>query len=162
MNDPVLVFDDIFTRVRKLALELMGFHGLTDWTFGFNRRKRSMGLCLYKLRAIELSVYFVRRNNHEEIRDTILHEIAHALVGPEHGHNSVWKQKCVEIGAKPNRCANADMPEGRWQSHCCGCDSRHYRHRKPKRATGWYCRKCGPELGKLVWKDRLDDRSASC
>jgi hypothetical protein len=46
----------------------------------------------------------VDRNGAEEIVDTILHEIAHALVGPRHGHDTVWKAKCTDIGARPERC----------------------------------------------------------
>jgi len=138
---------------RQLALELMAVHGLTGWTFRFNRCKQSMGLCVYQRCSIELSIHFVERDNPlEEIRDTILHEIAHALVGPRHGHDKVWKRKCLEIGARPVRCAHADMPPGRWQAHCGGCGRRFDRHRKPQRARGWFCRGCGAERGKLVWR----------
>ena len=101
-------------RVRQLALDLMAHHGLVGWSFHFNRCKTSLGLCVYHRRIIELSIYLVERDNSaEEIRDTILHEIAHALVGARHGHDRVWKRKCVEIGARPMRCGHADMPPGR-------------------------------------------------
>ena len=141
-----------FREIRRVALELLAFHGLAGWTFAFNWRKRSLGLCVYRHRQIELSVHFVRRNDQAEILDTILHEIAHALVGQEHGHDGVWKKKCLEIGAKPERCGNADMPEGRWQASCKACGGHFNRHRKPRRLTGWFCRRCGPEAGKLVWR----------
>ncbi len=62
-----------FHDTRVLAAELLQVHGLHDWKFAFNRRKRSMGMCFYAARTIELSVYFVERNSPEEIRDTILH-----------------------------------------------------------------------------------------
>ena len=140
------------TGARKLALELMARHGLHDWRFGFNRRKRSMGLCRFESRTIELSMYFVDGNSEDEIRDTILHEIAHALVGPRHGHDRVWKRKCLEIGATPQRCGQADMPSGRWQARCGGGGRQFHRHRRPKRLTGWHCGSCGPEQGKLTWR----------
>lgn len=139
-------------EVRRLARELMDRHGLRDWMFGFNRRKRAMGLCRYEIKAIELSWDFVQRNPEEEILDTILHEIAHALVGPEHGHDEVWKAKCIEIGARPERCGEADMPEGRWKADCPSCRTPFHRHRKPQRLGGWYCRSCGPYRGKLAWR----------
>jgi predicted SprT family Zn-dependent metalloprotease len=138
--------------VRKLALELMARYRLLEWHFDFNRRKRAMGLCRYSIRTIELSIYLVDRNGLDEIRDTILHEIAHALVGPEHGHDAVWKRKCLEIGAKPERCGQADMPSGRWRARCGNCGQVFARHRRPKRLQGWFCRTCGPQNGGLAWQ----------
>ena len=142
-------------EVRKLALELMELHRLDDWTFGFNKRKRTLGLCRYDGQTIELSIFLVDRNSREEVRDTILHEIAHALVGPDHAHDRVWKAKAVEIGARPERCGQADMPQGQWQARCGGCGQAFARHRRPRRMTGWFCRRCGPEPGQLVWRAGL-------
>jgi predicted SprT family Zn-dependent metalloprotease len=135
-----------------LAQQLIAQHGLWNWEFAFNRRKQSMGLCVHSRKTIELSIHFVDRDNPwEEVRDTILHEIAHALVGPKHGHDRVWKRKCLQIGAKPRACGDADMPEGKWKAECQCCGKQFDRHRKPKRA--WFCQACGPEKGRLVWKE---------
>jgi predicted SprT family Zn-dependent metalloprotease len=134
-----------------VANELLARHGLHDWTFAFNRRKSALGLCLYHLRTIELSVYLIRGSASEEILDTLLHEISHALVGPGHGHDAVWKRKCLEIGAKPVRCGEADMPIGRWRANCGQCGKSFHRHRRPKKMRGWYCQGCGPEKGNLTW-----------
>ncbi len=139
-------------QARTLALDLMARHGLHDWAFGFNHGRRMMGLCRYAKKRIELSGHMVVRNGEDEVRDTILHEIAHALVGPSHGHDEVWRQKCLEIGAKPERCGAADMPKGRWQSRCGGCEMVFHRHRRPARAEGWFCKACGPIAGKLIWR----------
>jgi predicted SprT family Zn-dependent metalloprotease len=96
------------------------------------------------------------RNGPAEIVDTLLHEIAHALVGPGHGHDAVWKAKCVEVGARPQRCGNADMPPGRWRASCPSCKQVFSRHRRPRRLQGWFCRSCGPERGRLAWRvDRV-------
>lgn len=139
-------------KVRGLATELLITFGLADWRFALNRRKREMGLCLYGPKRIALSVFFVDMNDWTTIRDTLLHEIAHALVGEGHGHDGVWKQKCREIGARPERLGyDALMPEGRWQAICGGCGLRHHRHRRPKHLVGWYCCHCGRERGKLIW-----------
>lgn len=135
----------------------MAAHGLQGWSFGFNRRKQTMGLCVYQHRTIELSIHLVERDNSwDEIRDTILHEIAHALVGPEHGHDKVWKRKCIEVGARPQRCGAADMPEGAWKARCEGCGKQFRRHRKPKRMKGRFCLACGSKRGRLVWRNAND------
>lgn len=139
-------------EAHRLALELMAAHGLHDWSFRFNRRKRALGVCFYSRRALELSTHFVEVNTLEEVRDTILHEIAHALVGPGHGHGALWKAKCVEIGARPERCGAADMPAGRWRALCGACGASYHRHRRPRRLLGWFCRGCGPQRGKLAWR----------
>jgi predicted SprT family Zn-dependent metalloprotease len=139
-------------EARRLAHELMARHGLAGWSFGFNRRKRSLGLCRYAAQMIELSVYLVYGSSDEEVQDTILHEIAHALVGPGHGHDAAWKAKCLEVGAKPQRCGQADMPPGHWQAHCGNCGEHFTRYRRPKRLRGWFCRACGPDRGKLTWR----------
>lgn len=139
-------------QAQELAVRLLAVHGLSDWSCAFNRSKRQMGCCHYGRRIIELSRHFVERNTLDLIRDTLLHEIAHALVGPGHGHDAVWKAMCLQVGAKPERLSNVpDMPQGRWQAICDCCGMRHHKHRRPKRMKGWYCYQCGPNHGALVW-----------
>ncbi len=64
-------------------------------------------------KSISISVHFVRANPEapHEIRDTILHEIAHALAWTRHGertHGARWKQIRREIGAVPCAAAKPD------------------------------------------------------
>jgi predicted SprT family Zn-dependent metalloprotease len=144
---------DRASRVHGLANAMLASYGLPYWTFSFNRRKTEMGLCLYSPQRIELSVYFIELNSWEAIRETLLHEIAHALVGSGHGHDGVWKQQCLKIGAKPERlCHAASMPEGPWRAQCGYCGMLHHKHRKPKHMVGWFCARCGRERGRLTWK----------
>jgi predicted SprT family Zn-dependent metalloprotease len=150
---------DRAARIREMARARMDAHGLAAWEFGFNTNVRRAGVCFYpqcgQPGRIELSVHFAERNPDDEILDTILHEIAHALVGPGHGHDSAWQAKCREIGARPEACYGDDveMPRGRWRARCPGCATEFDRHRRPKRAQGWFCRPCGPTAGKLKWDD---------
>lgn len=137
-----------------LARQTMNNHGLGHWIFAFDRAKRRAGLCNSRHRTISLSENYVSRNDKEEILDTILHEIAHALVGPGKGHNNEWKAMCIKIGAKPIRCYNSDqvnMPKGHWRAICNGCKKEFHCHRKPKYSFGYYCRKCGKVNGALSY-----------
>jgi predicted SprT family Zn-dependent metalloprotease len=100
-----------------------------------------------------LSIYFASLNSADEVRDTVLHELAHALAGKAAGHGPHWKAICLKIGARPLRCgANVVMPAGRWKAICPGCGRLHTRYRRPKHTTGYHCRPCGPVLGSLIWK----------
>ena len=85
---------------RDLALALMRQHGLNDWTFRFDHARRRFGSCQPRRKVITLSRPLAFLNAEPQVRDTVLHEIAHALT-PGDGHGSRWKRKCVEIGAEP-------------------------------------------------------------
>lgn len=141
-------------EVEFLALSLIAEHQLEGWSFRFNKNKRRLGVCKQDDKRIELSEHYVERNSREHVLDTILHEIAHALVGTQHGHDDVWKNKCLQIGASPYSCSStAVMPEGSWQARCPGCATVFTRHRRPRRLRGRYCVACGPDQGQLVFRD---------
>lgn len=44
-----------------------------------------------------------------QLLDTLRHEVAHALVGPEADHGYLWRQKCREIGANPERTVSMNQ-----------------------------------------------------
>ena len=87
-----------FRRTTDLAASLLDEHGLTDWSFDIDRATSRLGACHHFQRAILLSNSHCIKTNAENIRDGILHEIAHALVGPRHYHDQVWRSKALEIG----------------------------------------------------------------
>jgi predicted SprT family Zn-dependent metalloprotease len=112
------------TEAYKLGRTLMDKHGLIYWRLCFNRRKRAMGVCKQKVKTIYLSEHYASLNNEEVLKDTMLHEIAHALVGVFHGHDIVWKTKCIEIGAVPKRTADIRtliLPEAKHLYACPIC-----------------------------------------
>ncbi len=140
------------STAEELALRLMKRFGLTGWEFGFNRRKRSLGLCRYTEQRIELSLHFVAGHDEPTIRDVILHEIAHALAGHEVAHGALWRAIAESIGARPERCGDAQMPAGRWQATCPACRQQFDRIRRPKRRSTYICPKCGPRRGQLRFR----------
>lgn len=93
----------------SLCKELMKANGVGKlWKFSWINKKRVYGWCDWRLKTISLSKRFVEINNEMEIRDCILHEIAHAKCH-KHGHNKYWKAWCLKLGARPerlNRSAN--------------------------------------------------------
>ena len=122
-----------------LATELMAAHGLVGWRIKLDHARRRAGQCDFTNKTISLSRLYVRHADIDHIRDTILHEIAHALVGPRHGHDAVWRQKAREIGCSATRCHSLSFARARWVMTCPnGCFSVE-RHRKK---SGLICASC--------------------
>ena len=91
-----------------LARTLMAEHGLGDWSFAFDHARRRFGACNYTRRRISLSRPLVLLNEIDAVRDTILHEISHALC-PGDKHGPRWRATCRRIGATPKRSPLIDV-----------------------------------------------------
>lgn len=126
---------------RALGQELLHRHGLPDWQLVFDRAKRRAGICRADRKEIGLSAYLTRLHSEAEVRETILHEIAHAIVGPAHGHDAVWRAKALEIGSSGTRCVSDDAPSvpAPWVGTCRAGHTIE-RHRRPERPTS--CSRC--------------------
>ena len=134
-------------NAETLAISLMSQHGLIadGWRFEWDRGLRRFGCCHYGSKKITLSAHIARLNDEANIRDTILHEMAHALVGRGHHHNYVWKAKCREIGANPERCYDGNevtAPVARYVAHCPDCGKVFFQHRLGKKSNNHFCKHC--------------------
>lgn len=119
---------------RQLAERLLAKHKLSGWSFGFDNAKLRSGICRYRSRSITLSRHMVLLNDENIVRDTILHEIAHAIVGAGKGHGNEWLRKAVSIGCTGERCTSSDalVPEYPFMAHCPNCKKTVGRFRLPK------------------------------
>lgn len=126
---------------RTMARGLMDHHGLHDWTLRFDTAKRRAGLCRYDSRTISLSRPLTALYTHEHVRETVLHEIAHALAGAKAAHGPAWRRVAREIGATGARCVDVDAPTvpAPWVGHCAA-GHRHERFRRPTRPMS--CSRC--------------------
>ncbi|MEU4688997.1 SprT-like domain-containing protein [Actinoplanes sp. NPDC023714] len=133
------------TDARALATGLMARHGLTGWTFAFDDAKTRAGVCHHGRRVIGLSRPLTALYSVEQVTDTVLHEIAHALAGPAHGHDRVWRRIAVRIGCSGMRCVPAEAPriDGRWVG-VCPAGHRTTAHRRPTRVRS--CLDCSPRF----------------
>jgi len=128
----------ILHDAKYLAIQLMAVHDLFDtgWSFEFDGAKRRLGCCNFTHKRISLSKHVVLLNDENIIRNTILHEIAHALVGRNHGHDSIWRQKALEIGCDGNRlCGNSVRVEGKYKAECGSCGRIIFTHRIKKKSA---------------------------
>ena len=106
--------------VRLLADRLLKEHELFEkgWSFSFDRAKRRAGSCKFSKKEITLARAYAEQEDFKEIKNTILHEIAHALVGPKHGHNEIWRQKALEIGCDAERCHYVVFSKPKYKLTC--------------------------------------------
>jgi len=88
-------------EIAGMARQLMDDHGLADWTLAFVESERRLGDCNYRDRVIRIGRPHALEAAEEDIRDTVLHEIAHAIVGPKAGHGPLWRATARRIGATP-------------------------------------------------------------
>ena len=154
--------------VERLALELMNsqwdfedLHGGPrsinimkdlDYKFEFDNSKRRFGCCCVfrsspwadVRRWISLSKPLCSINLDKlqtKIKDTILHEIAHALAihvnpsAPAHGR--LWEHIAKQIGCDGRRCYNDEeintIQETKYTLSCPVCDYTRGMHKRPKR-----------------------------
>ncbi len=137
------------TKASALTHVLMHEHGLSrGWTFRWQNKKRSLGTCSYNWREIRLSKWYVELNDLVDVKDTILHEIAHALAYERYGsqsigHGFLWKKVCREIGAIPKSCSKSNLNKPtnhhKYVDTCCGLTFRKHRLRKNRTYS---CPKC--------------------
>lgn len=153
------------TEVKDLALSKMREHGLEGWSFQFDNAKKRLGVCNPSRQIIGLSAPLARINDLDTVRNTILHEIAHALAPARSGHGSEWKRICREIGARPERCANGEEIEtlpSKYVGTCPKCSHTFKRDRlsaRLKQAGGWCpCVKGYDPAYAIVWSENRLDR----
>ncbi|MGC9670649.1 SprT-like domain-containing protein [Planosporangium sp. 12N6] len=128
-------------EARVLAVGLMAEHGLTGWRLVFDDAKTRAGVCRSDRREIGLSRVLTLLYPPAQVTDTVLHEIAHALVGTWHGHDRLWRATALRIGCSGMRCVPEDAPriDGAWEG-VCPAGHRSTAHRRPIRVKS--CRRC--------------------
>lgn len=147
---------DHLREVAALALELMDEYGLLpEWSLKFDRAHKRAGYASRADHVLSLSAPLMSIWPMSHCRDTILHEIAHALTSG--GHDAAWRAKCREIGADPTRTWG-DNGEARIASKYTGtCPNGHvlHRDRMTKRTQHISCGECSPRFNKnymFTWK----------
>jgi len=144
------------TLVRRLFAK----HNLKKWNFKFDRAHRRFGCCNFSTRTISLSKILVELNSPQKVNDTLLHEIAHAIVGPRHAHDKIWCTKISEIGGKPTARfheSEIEIPKSKFVAVCPNCQKKIPTFRRKKNVA---CRSCCQKFnrGKFSSEFRLQFR----
>lgn len=109
----------IYNETIAKSVEL-GFANIKDlgWNLTFNNRKRALGICSYTKKEVQISLQFMTTCDEDRIRNTVAHEIAHALVGHKAGHNRVWRSTHRALGGDGQRCTDVgeeNRPKHSWE-----------------------------------------------
>ena len=133
-------------KAHLLAKTLMLKYKLNDWSFEFDSAKKRFGCCNHRRKVISLSCILTDLNDEDKVRDTILHEIAHALLGCGYGHSRIFKLKCVEVGCQPRRAYGSEViiPKAKYTVHCLDCG---YEFQANKRFVKVWHKICHRKLG---------------
>jgi len=149
-------------EAQHLAIELIDEHVTTDrpkWSFSWLTGVSQLGRCNYVhgYIVIQLNHRYTMLAEEKEVRDTIIHEIAHGLVGSGHGHDYVWKMKCRQLGIRPMRCASHEdkaavelrAESANYVAECATCHKKHYamKYTKNMRFGRVHCSPCARRYG---------------
>lgn len=97
----------------QFARNELNKHGLQKWGVRLNNSGGTgyLGFCDHTNQVIILNSHHVDIHTEPDIKNTIRHEIAHALVGAKHGHDEIWAAKASEIGCdNTSACSNLSLP----------------------------------------------------
>lgn len=142
--------------IQNLAVSYLQQHRLKGWQFQFDHATRRAGCCNYRNKRITLALELAANGSMADIRDTILHEIAHALVGRKHSHDAVWKARALEIGCSGERTHTLSFSTPRWS---VTCENRCWTHTAQQRNPKLICRTCGAKLVYTPYTAQLNEAS---
>lgn len=86
--------------VVEFCRELLDSNRLQEWKIRLSNdiQNSYLGLCSYKDKSILLNAFHIDQHPDIEVLMTIRHEVAHAIVGPGQGHNSIWQSYARALG----------------------------------------------------------------
>ena len=127
------------------------------WTFVWDTARARLGYCTYTNKTVGLSSFVFDAIKDElkesEAKDTILHELGHALVGSGVGHGRKWADVTLSIGGSAQRTytdvkildVGKYAAAAKYTATCCHCGKTTAYHRMSKhllqRACGVCCRR---------------------
>ena len=146
-------------EIETMAAALLAEHCPTV-EFAWDRAVKRAGVCKFRpvpggpsvpfLITLSRPIFSHSEEARREARDTLLHEIAHALAGIAAGHGPAWRQVARSLGCSTERCHDLPVPPSgivRWCSGGCEHDGTPAaRTRMPKAGMVYRCRGCRGEV----------------
>lgn len=141
-------------RVRRWADALIALHLEPEWSFAFDHAKTRAGSCRYVERRITVSRHLAARFDDDEIHQVLLHEVAHAVAGPDAGHGERWRRVAADLGYVGGRTHDGPTATefATWVGRC-PAGHVHHRFRRPTRQLA--CARCSRRFDRrnlIVWR----------
>jgi predicted SprT family Zn-dependent metalloprotease len=137
-----MLLKDATTLATQLIETHLG-HLNEAWTLKLNKRRSALGVCNFEEKTIYLSTHFIEHNSIEQVKEIILHEIAHALAGRTGGHGPQWVKQCRRLGIEPRVTYHEpNMPPGKYVATCKKCERRYNKQYKPATGYQYICPNC--------------------
>ncbi len=113
-----------------------------SWSIAFDNAKTRLGSCNYGKKNISISKHFLPSLKPNQLKDLILHEVAHALSGHGNWHNNKWKEKAKQIGCSSIARTSkiAVEKKGLYTAICPNCKREFQAHRQRDIACGICCK----------------------
>ena len=151
-------------EAQDYARLLMDRHGLQHWSFEFDRAVRRFGRCSITDKKITLSKPLTLANPVEHVKDTILHEIAHALCPPKRTrgkrqwdiHGPDWQKAAMRIGCTATRCYGDEVAapdpvfRKQYKGTCPTCQRVINAYRRRHISCGKCCKTYNPQH-RIIW-----------
>lgn len=128
-------------------------HYCPEFSFKFDSGKKRFGLCSFSKKTISISKSLTLLNDENEVINTILHEVAHALAGYGVGHSDKWRITAKSIGCDGERCYDSALviQEPRpYKGVCPGCNRTVLKYRRKRISCGKCDKKYNPSF-LFVW-----------
>lgn len=143
--------------IRHWAHELITQYLDDSWSFTFDRAKTRAGKCNFTKREISVSRYLAELHTDEQVKQTLLHEVAHAKVGPGAGHGPVWQSYAAQIGYVGGRTHTGEVASefAKWVGVCPN-GHKIFRFRKPS-GKSVSCARCSRRFDRrylVAWRER--------
>lgn len=150
--------EDARNLIRDVRQHLIiDFPFLESWDVSFDRAVKRAGLCNLTEKRISISRVHVENNSVADVKDTVLHEFAHAITFElygEAGHGELWQNTARVIGAIPKATAKYELPVSPWMLVVYCAESQSVkklspRYRKNKKIRDYFLRGQPDTKGKL-------------
>lgn len=137
------------------ARQMMKQHGLEGWRLDVSDRLiRTHAKTNSTQKTITFSRVYLENNSEERCMNTLLHELAHAIVGAHHQHDEVWRQKARELGCNGQRLGENDVKVlKKFVGTCPNCSVSYTTNRRKSTAICRPCNRSGSGQFKFVYKD---------